>query len=123
MDSRYPIGKLKFDLNVTPEKRTEWIVQIGRFPAEFRAAVAALPPGGLDRPYREGGWTGRQVVHHVADSHINAYVRVRLALTEDNPPAKAYAESLWAELADAKTADPAVSLTLLDALHHRWHLL
>ena len=123
LDPRYPVGKFTVDYQVTPEKRTAWIQQIGEFPGVFRAAVHALPQGGLDRPYREGGWTGRQVVHHVADSHVNAYVRFRLALTEKEPRIKTYEESLWAELIDAKTADPSLSLALLDALHHRWHML
>lgn len=122
-DPRYPVGKFAADYNVTREKREAWIQQIADFPAQFKSAMAALPHGALDRPYREGGWTGRQVVHHVADSHINAYVRFRLALTEQEPRIKTYEEHLWAELIDARTADPALSLTLLDALHHRWHLL
>jgi hypothetical protein len=121
-DPRYPVGRFTVDYNVTPEKRAQWIQQIGDFPRRFRATVDALPDGALDRPYREGGWTGRQVVHHVADSHINAYVRFRLAVTEHEPRIKTYEESLWAELIDAKTADPALSLTLLDVLHRRWHL-
>ncbi len=123
LDPRYPVGKLKVDYDVTPEKRAEWIRQIGEFPGVFRKTVNSLPHGALDRPYREGGWTGRQVVHHVADSHINAYVRTRLALTEEQPRIKPYEEALWAELIDAKSADPTLSLALLDALHHRWHML
>jgi DinB superfamily len=122
-DPRYPVGRLTVDYDVTPEKRAAWIQQIAEFPSQFREAVRALPHGALDRPYREGGWTGRQVVHHVADSHINAYVRFRLAITEQEPRIKTYQESLWAELVDAKTADPSLSLALLDALHQRWHML
>ncbi|MGH9387833.1 MAG: YfiT family bacillithiol transferase [Vicinamibacterales bacterium] len=122
-DPRYPVGKFTVDYQPTPEKRTVWIQQITDFPGQFRAAVSALPAGALDRPYRDGGWTGRQVVHHVADSHVNAYVRFRLALTEDEPRIKTYEESRWAELIDARTADPSLSLVLLDALHHRWQLL
>jgi hypothetical protein len=122
-DLRYPVGKFSVDYQPTPEKRAAWIQQIVEFPGPFRAAVAGLPQGAIDRPYREGGWTGRQVVHHVADSHINAYVRFRLALTEDEPRIKTYEESRWAELIDAKTADPSLSLALIDALHHRWGLL
>jgi hypothetical protein len=123
LDPRYPVGKLSIDPQVTPEKRASWIQQIGEFPRVFRSTVNALPHGALDRPYREGGWTGRQVVHHVADSHVNAYTRFRLALTEDAPRIKTYEESRWAELIDAKTADPLLSLALLDALHQRWHIL
>jgi hypothetical protein len=123
VDPRYPVGKLTVDYQVTPEKRAAWIQQIGEFPGVFRKTVNELPHGALDRPYREGGWTGRQVVHHVADSHMNAYIRFRLALTENEPRIKTYEESLWAELIDAKTADPSLSLALLDALHRRWHML
>ena len=88
------------------------------FPAELKAALATAR---IDQPYREGGWTGRQVVHHVADSHMNAFIRFRLALTEDKPTIKPYNEAEWAKLADSTTEDPAVSVQILDGLHHRWH--
>jgi hypothetical protein len=87
----------------------------------MRAAAAALPTTRLDTPYREGGWTARQVIHHVADSHMNAYIRFKLTLTEDTPPLKPYEESRWAELPDGKTEDPAISLSILDGVHHRLH--
>lgn len=123
LDRRYPIGRVTFAPDVTPELRREWIEQIRRFPADFRATAAALAPPLLDTPYREGGWTARQVIHHVADSHLNAYVRFRWTLTEDRPAIKTYDEEAWAALADARTADPAPSLALIDAVHTRLHLL
>lgn len=118
MDPRYPTGKFVFDPQVTPETRRISITAIGSFPAELKAV---LPGANVDRPYREGGWTGRQVVHHIADSHMNAFVRFRLALTEDKPTIKPYNEADWAKLADSTTEDPAVSVQILDGLHHRWH--
>jgi hypothetical protein len=94
--------------------------EIVALPAKLRSLVASLPAGAIDRPYRDGGWTGRQVVHHLADSHINSYVRFRLALTETRPAIKPYEEQLWAELPDASSGPVEVSLSLLDALHSRW---
>jgi hypothetical protein len=123
MDPRYPVGLFSHDPHVTPEKRRGWISQIAALPSDLNAALAMLPPGGLDRPYREGGWTARQVIHHVADSHLNAYVRVRLALTEENPRIKTYEEAEWAKLEDAQHGDPAPSLAMLDGLHKRFTAL
>lgn len=123
MDPRYPIGKASFVTDVTPEARRDWIDQIARFPAEFRSTSTGLSPAALDTPYRQGGWTARQVIHHVADSHLNAYIRFRWVLTEEQPTIKTYDESVWAELADARSADPAISLALIDAVHARLHLL
>ena len=123
MDLRYPVGKFTADPNVTPDKRKTWIAQITALPTDLHAALASLPAGGLDRPYRDGGWTARQVVHHLADSHLNAYVRIRLALTEDNPLIKTYEESAWAKLPDAQHADPSLSLSILDGLHKRFGIL
>ena len=116
MDPRFPTGKFVFDPASTPEKRRECIAIIASLPSELKAAMAAA---GLDTPYRDGGWTARQVVHHVADSHLNAYTRIKLALTEDNPTLKTYEEQLWAELPDGKSADPAISLAILDGVHRR----
>ena len=119
MDRRYPVGKFVLDPDVTPDKRRGWIAQLDRLPSDMATALQALPPDGLDTPYREGGWTARQVVHHVADSHLNAYTRIKLALTEDNPTIKTYEEQLWAELVDGKTAEPSISLGILDGVHRR----
>ena len=123
MDPRYPTGKFAYDSDVTPEKRAAWVATIGGFPSELRTALAALPAARLDTRYREGGWTARQVVHHVADSHMNAYIRFRLALTENEPTIKPYAEDRWAELIDARAGDPAISVGILEGVHRRWHAL
>lgn len=120
MDLRYPIGEFKPPANVTPALRNQAIEDIARAPGALRAAVKGLSDKQLDTPYRDGGWTVRQVIHHVPDSHVNSYVRFRLALTEDQPPIKTYAEAKWAELEDAKTAPVDISLNLLDSLHDRW---
>jgi uncharacterized damage-inducible protein DinB len=119
-DPRYPIGFFMPPGAFTPESRRECIDQIAAVPARLRAAVNGLTEGYLDHPYRDEGWTVAQVVHHVADSHINAYVRFKLALTEDNPPVKAYNEARWAELADASAPNVQGSLDLLTSLHGRW---
>lgn len=123
MDPRYPIGRPQFDPDLAPGWRAGWIAEIERLPAELRAAVSSLDDTALDRPYREGGWTVRQLVHHVADSHLNSYVRFRLALTEDRPTVRPYDEKAWAELPDARSLPVGVSLDLLDALHARWAAL
>lgn len=122
-DPRFPIGRFSIEGEITPEHRREWIARIAAMPARFRAAVADLSPGQLDTPYRDGGWTVRQLVHHLPDSHMNANVRFKLALTEDNPPVKTYEEALWAQLPDTRDTPPEVSLALLDALHTRWTAL
>ncbi len=119
MDPRYPIGRFSFPESTTPEQRRGWIREIAEAPAHLRAAVAGLSEEQLDTPYRPGGWTVRQVVHHLPDSHMNSYVRLKLALTEDAPMIKPYDEALWANLPD--TALPIeISLTLLEGLHARW---
>jgi len=120
MDPRYPIGKFQQPLEVTSQLRQQAMDIIAETPGLLRSAVKELSPTQLDTPYREGGWTVRQVVHHVPDSHVNAYIRLRLALTEEQPTIKPYEENLWAQLPDAKTAPIEVSLLLLDALHNRW---
>lgn len=122
-DLRFPIGKIAFDPDVTEEKRRVWIRQIADTPGAMRAAIAGLGAAQLDTPYRPGGWTVRQVLHHVPDSHLNAYVRFKLALTEDNPTIRPYNEAAWANVADTARTDPEVSLALLDALHTRWVVL
>jgi len=107
---------------VGDERRREWIEAIAQTPEKLRAAVAGLSPEQIDTPYRPGGWTVRQVVHHVPDSHLNAYTRFKLALTEQEPAIKTYDEKQWAELEDARTAPLDISLALLDTLHRRWIL-
>jgi len=123
VDLRYPIGRFAWQGPNTSDDRARYIDEIGRTPARLRAAVDGLTEEQLNTPYRPGGWTVRQVVHHVPDSHLNSYVRFRLALTEETPTIKPYAESKWAELADARSAPIENSLTLLDGLHARWVLL
>lgn len=123
MDLRYPVGKFVAPDHATDEQRRQFIDEIEATPARLRAAVAGLSDEQLDTPYRPDGWTVRQVVHHLPDSHLNSYTRFRLALTEDEPTIKPYYEDRWAELADARTAPPEVSLDLLETLHRRWVLL
>jgi uncharacterized damage-inducible protein DinB len=116
---RYPIGKYHAPEIISVEQRATWIADIAALPKLLRTATQNLTPAQLDTPYRSGGWTIRQVVHHTADSHINAYTRFKLALTENNPVIKPYQEGLWANLPDS--AEPIdYSLQILDALHHRW---
>jgi hypothetical protein len=122
-DLRYPIGKFTAPAAYTPEVRARNIADIAAAPAALRAAVSGLTPAQLDTPYREGGWTVRQVAHHIADSHMNAYIRIRFALTEENPNVKSYDEAEWAKLPDAVGAPVETSLALLDALHARWVML
>ncbi len=123
MDPRYPIGKFAMPAQVTHEMRLQAMDEIASTPAKLRAAVRGLSDAQLDTPYRAGGWTVRQVVHHVPDSHLNAYVRLKLALTEEKPMIKPYDEKAWAELADAKSAPIESSQTLLDSIHERWDRL
>ncbi len=120
MDERYPIGKAEVAERIGPERREELIREIEEAPRRLRAAVEGLTDAQLDTPYREGGWTVRQVVHHVPESHMNSYVRFRLALTEEEPTIKPYSEKAWAELPDARTQAIEPSLRLLEALHERW---
>jgi uncharacterized damage-inducible protein DinB len=119
-DLRYPIGKFKFDGPTTPEQREELLNQIEQAPSRLRAAVKGLSDQQLDTPYRPEGWTVRQVLHHVPDSHLNAYIRYKLALTEDEPTIKPYAEDRWAQLADTQATPVEVSLAMVDSLHDRW---
>lgn len=119
-DPRFPIGKFHYDGPPSPQQRGKFIDEIAQTPLALRAAIDGLSAQQLDTPYREGGWTVRQVVHHVPDSHMNAYVRFKLALTEDEPTIKPYAEDRWAQLPDTKATPLEVSLTLLDCLHTRW---
>jgi hypothetical protein len=122
-DLRYPIGKFEAAATLTPSMRVDLMGQIERAPAQLRAAVSGLSVAQLDTVYRPGGWTVRQVVHHVPDSHLNAYTRLKLALTEDEPTIKPYEEARWAELVDSRTAPPEVSLVLLESVHTRWMMV
>jgi uncharacterized damage-inducible protein DinB len=120
-DLRYPIGKFdRLESSLTDAQRRTMIGQIADVPSRLTTAVAGLNDAQLDTPYRPGGWTVRQLAHHIPESHMNAYIRFKLALTEDEPTIKTYEESLWAELPDAKTLPIEPSLRLLENLHHRW---
>ena len=122
-DLKYPVGRFEAAAEVPHSARAALIDSVGSTPARLRAAVSGLDDAQLDTPYRDGGWTVRQVVHHVADSHLNAYTRFRLAITEDEPTIRPYNEKLWADLDDAAGAPVEISLVLLDALHVRLDLL
>jgi hypothetical protein len=119
-DLRYPVGKFKYDGGASEQQRAQYIAEIADTPARLRAAIAGLGEEQLDTPYRPEGWSVRQVVHHVPDSHVNAYVRFKLALTEDTPTIKPYNEAAWAELPDSRHTPIETSLTLLDSVHARW---
>ncbi|HKZ31557.1 MAG TPA: putative metal-dependent hydrolase [Vicinamibacteria bacterium] len=120
---RYPVGDLGIDTEVTQSKRQRWLQQMAQMPKQLEAAVSGLDDRQLGTPYREGGWTLRQVVHHLADAHLNGFVRFKLALTEELPPIKTYEEALWAETADGRDGPVELSLQLLGALHQRWMIL
>ena len=119
-DLRYPVGPFKIEGKLSDEQIHLAIDAIAQAPARLRAAVDGLSSEQLDTPYRPGGWTVRQVVHHLPDSHLNSYIRFKLALTEDQPTIKPYDENQWSNLSDARTAPPEVSLDLLEALHRRF---
>lgn len=119
-DLRFPVGKLQRPESLSAEQRAAMIETIAALPARMRQAVAGLSREQLQTPYRPEGWTVHQLVHHVADSHLNAYVRLKLALTEDNPTIKPYEEARWAELPDTAATPVETSLTLLESLHERW---
>lgn len=118
---QFPAGEYLPEPNPSPERRTALISTIAELPVRLRSILNSLEPGQLDQKYRD--WTGRQIVHHLADSHANAYVRFRLALTEDSPTIKPYLEGRWATLPDAESADVDVSVTMLTAMHQRWTIL
>jgi hypothetical protein len=119
-DLRYPIGRFNPPATSLPGVRTAHIHTLRLLPERLRAAVDGLNDSQLDTPYREGGWALRQVVHHVADSHTNSYVRFKLALTEDWPTIKTYDEAAWANLADSRWLPVDVSLAMIEGLHKRW---
>lgn len=122
-DLQYPIGKFSVQGEITPSRREGWIVEIAETPAQLRSAIHGLTDQQFDTAYRPEGWTVRQVVHHLPDSHLNAYIRFKLALTEENPTIKPYEEARWAELPDTSGTQVGVSLMLLEALHRRWVIL
>jgi len=123
MDLRYPIGKYDMKEALTSPERADAIAQIAATPKSLHDAVAGLSQQQLDTPYRPGGWTVRQVVHHLPDSNVNAYIRFKVALTENEPTITPFEEELWAKLADSRDTPIEISLALLDALHHRWGVL
>ena len=122
-DARFPIGKFQRPDSYSQGSRTASIAIIEKMPAALRAAVKGMSDAQLDTPYREGGWTVRQVIHHYADSHMNAFIRFKLALTESEPTVKTYDEKLWADLPDVAGTPVAVSLDLVESLHKRWVVL
>jgi len=120
MDLRYPIGRFQRPTEISAGERADYIEAIAAAPAAFSDAIRGLDNAQLDTPYRPEGWTVRQVVHHVPDSHLNAYIRFKLALTEQNPTIKPYSENLWAELPDSRSPLVAESLAILTGVHARW---
>lgn len=122
-DPRYPIGQPVLEAKLTTDQRHQHIATIAATPARLRAAVQGLTPAQLDTPYREGGWTVRQVIHHLADSHMISFLRTKLALTENNPPINAYDENAWSKLGDVPNTPVEVSLQLFENLHRRWDAL
>lgn len=119
-DLRYPVGKPEGRQQFTPEERRALFDEIAAAPERLRKAVAGLSDQQLDTPYRDGGWSVRQVAHHVPDSHLNAYIRTKLALTENEPTIKPYDEAAWAKLADSRDTPVEVSLSIFDNVHRRW---
>lgn len=122
-DLRFPIGKFNYEEAQAAQNRARSIRAVSELPSQLRLAIAGLSSGQMKTPYREGGWTINQVVHHLADSHMNSFIRFKLALTEDAPAIKTYQEDLWAKLPDADNDAPELSLKIIDALHERWFLL
>jgi len=120
LDPRYPIGRFRYERPLTAAERKQAIASMEQMPAKLRAALKGLRPKQLDTPYREGGWTVRQVAHHIADSHLNGYTRLKLALTEDEPTIKPYDENEWAKLADTRRTPVETSVALVESLHQRW---
>ncbi len=119
-DPRYPIGKFNFEGTLSDDQRKQLIDDIEQAPAALRSAIKNLDAKQIETPYRDGGWTVRQVVHHVPESHMNAYIRFKLALTEDEPTVKPYMEDRWAATGDVESTPLDISLALVDSLHDRW---
>jgi len=120
---QFPIGKFEYPQTFSPEDVNGWIEDIADVPQLYRQLVDSMSEKELDTPYRPGGWTARQVIHHVPDSHLQAYSRFKWVLTEESPTIKPYHEDLWAELADTQITPVSVSLDMLEAVHHRWVVL
>lgn len=120
---RYPIGKFQMPATFSEQDLAQWMNEIKALPGQFSSKALSLSEQQLDTPYRPQGWTGRQVIHHVVDSHLNAYCRFKWVLTEDSPTIKPYFEDRWANLADTQQTPISISLDLLTALHHRWSVL
>ncbi len=116
----YPIGQFEIDKDITKEKRERWIEDIERAPTQLNNVVDGLTTEQIDTPYRPGGWTVRQVVHHLPESHLNAYTRFKIVVTEEEPTIRTYDQTRWAEILDAKTTPIEMSLNLLESLHERW---
>lgn len=123
MDPRYPIGRFEYHGAPSEQDVENWIADIEALPEVLRTLVGPLMEGQFEATYRPGGWTIRQVVHHLADSHMNSYVRFKLALTEDNPTIRPYFEDRWAELADYRATPVSDTLDLIEHLHRRWTIL
>jgi uncharacterized damage-inducible protein DinB len=123
IDLRYPIGQVRLDIPITPQMREECLMELNAAPARMRAAVEGLSSEQLDAPYRPGGWTVRQTVHHLIDSQMNWYIRMRLALTESEPTIKPFDEKLWADLLDARNGPVEPSLLMIDGLYRRLSML
>lgn len=121
-DLRYPIGKFVLPQSLSAQERAQMILNIEELPQQIRTLLASFSERMMDIPYREGGWNPRQLIHHLADSHMNAYIRFKLALTEDNPVIRPYREERWAELPDARSSNPELSVRILEAIHERWVL-
>ena len=119
---RYPVGKYVVPTNITPENIKEWIAEIEQLPAKLKETIKNFKESDLETTYRPDGWTARQVIHHLADSHMNAYTRFKLAMTEEHPAIRPYHENLWAELSDGKSAPVYFSINILEAVHARWVL-
>ncbi|MFD1737240.1 YfiT family bacillithiol transferase [Bacillus salitolerans] len=123
MDSlRFPIGKYTVPTSFTTDERIGWVHDIKQLPIKLKQSIEGLTDEALNTPYREGGWTIRQVIHHLADSHMNSFIRFKLALTEDYPTIKTYEENKWAELEDS-LGSVSTSLQIIDGLHERWGIL
>lgn len=119
----YPIGEFEFPEHVTSDQRAGAISVIEQLPTQLGALVASFKDGDLNKTYREGGWNVRQIIHHMADSHMNAYIRFKLAVTEDNPSILGYNQDAWANLADVNAVDIEYSLAILTGVHKRWSAL